>query len=265
MLYIFSNSDDKSIHHIVCTDSDIRAGVIISRIYEREHISGEPVRVIFHNETSVQGCVYGTPKRYEAIKATDKSNDTFEEEVAAKVAALGKGEYKINLSKSEPVNTQYNEFINDIIARYRDDTRPFTLWYFITHCIDTRGYDAEQLFKDVDAEVDRRIANDLNELDKVDDVLVATTKSKTVKPDVAAVIPYDNPEEFIYKANINELVARYYKYELNANRLDVIIEVARNNSYDVDKFVKDVSDAHKAAYTAYIAKTNKSNSANYEK
>ena len=35
MLYIFSNSDDKSIHHIVCTDSDIRAGVIISRIYER--------------------------------------------------------------------------------------------------------------------------------------------------------------------------------------------------------------------------------------
>ena len=68
MLYIFSNSDDKSIHHIVCTDSDIRAGIIISRIYEREHISGEPVRVQFHNDTSVQGCVYGTPKRYEAIK-----------------------------------------------------------------------------------------------------------------------------------------------------------------------------------------------------
>ena len=45
MLYIFSNSDDKSIHHIVCTDSDIRAGVIISRIYERERISGEPIRV----------------------------------------------------------------------------------------------------------------------------------------------------------------------------------------------------------------------------
>ena len=85
------------------------------------------------------------------------------------------------------------------------------------------------------------------------------------KPNVAAVVPYDNPEEFIYKANINELVSRYYKNKLNANRLDVIIEVARNNKYDVDKFVKDVSDAHKAAYTAYIAKTNKSNSDNYEK
>ncbi len=259
MLYIFSNSDDKSIHHIVCTDSDIRAGIIISRIYERERISGEPVRVQFHNDTSVQGCVYGTPKRYEAIKATDKSNDTFEEEVAAKVAALGKGESKINLSKGEPaIDTQYNEFINDIIARYRNDTRPFTLWYFITHCIDTRGYDAEQLFKDVDAEIDRLVTTGFKEETKA-------KVAKLSKPNVAPVVPYDNPEEFIYKANINELVARYYKNKLNANRLDVIREVARNNMYDVDRFIKDVSDAHKAAYIAYIAKTNKSNSANYEK
>lgn len=258
MLYIFSNSDDKSIHHIVCTDSDIRAGIIISRIYEREHISGEPVRVQFHNETSVQGCLYGTPKRYEAIKATNKSNDTFEEDIKAKVAELGKGEYKINLSKGEPVNSQYNEFINDIIARYRNDTRPFTLWYFITHCIDTRGYDAEQLFKDVDAEVGRLVTTGFKEETKA-------KVAKLSKPNVAPVVPYDNPEEFVYKANVNELVARYYKNKLNANSRDVIIEVARNNSYDVDKFIKDVSDAHKAAYTAYIAKTNKSNSANYEK
>lgn len=90
MLYIFSNSDDKSIHHIVCTDSDIRAGIIISRIYEREHISGEPIRVQFHNETAATGCIYGSAKRYEAIKSTDKRNDTFEEEVRAKVAELGK-------------------------------------------------------------------------------------------------------------------------------------------------------------------------------
>ena len=177
MLYIFSNSDDKSIHHIVCTDSDIRAGIIISRIYEREHISGEPIRVQFHNDTSVQGCVYGTPKKYEAIKATDKSNDTFEEEVKAKIAAL----------------------------------------------------------------------------------------SKTVEPNVAVVVPYDNPEEFIYKANINELVSRYYKNKLNANRLDVIREVARKHEYDVDKFIKDVVDAHKVAHAAYIAKSKKSNSDNYEK
>lgn len=60
-------------------------------------------------------------------------------------------------------------------------------------------------------------------------------------------------------------MTRYYEHKLNANRLDVIIEVARNNSYDVDKFVKDVSDAHEAAYAAYIAKTKKSNSNNYEK
>ena len=60
-------------------------------------------------------------------------------------------------------------------------------------------------------------------------------------------------------------MTRYYEHKLNANRLDVIIEVARNNSYDVDKFVKDVSDAHEATYAAYIAKTKKSNSNNYEK
>ena len=169
MLYIFSNSDDKSIHHIVCTDSDIRAGIIISRIYEREHISGEPVRVQFYNDTAATASVYGSAKRYEAIKLTDKSNDTFEEDIRAKVAEL----------------------------------------------------------------------------------------SKTTKPNVAAVVPYDNPEEFIYKANINKLVSRYYKNKLNDTRIDVMREVARNNSYDVDKFIKDVSDAHKAAYTAYIAKTNK--------
>lgn len=128
MLYIFSNSDDKSIHHIVCTDSDIRAGIIISRIYEREHVSGEPVRVQFYNDTATTASVYGSAKRYEAIKATDKSNDTFEEDVRAKVAALGKGEYKINLSKGEPaINSQYNEFINDIIARYRSDKRIIAL------------------------------------------------------------------------------------------------------------------------------------------
>ena len=209
MLYIFSNSDDKSIHHIVCTDSDIRAGIIISRIYEREHISGEPLRVQFYNDTAATASVYGSAKRYEALKATDKSNNTFEEEIRAKVAELGKGK--------PAVDTQYNEFINDIISRYRDDTRPFTLWYFVTHCIDTRGYDAEQLFKDVDV-------------------------------------------EFVYKANVNELVARCYRNKLNDTRLDVIREVAHNNNYDVDKFIKDVSDAHNVAYTAYIAKTKKSNS-----
>ena len=259
MLYIFSNSDDKSIHHIVCTDSDIRAGIIISRIYEREHISGEPVRVQFHNETSVQGCLYGTPKRYEAIKSTDKSNDTFEEEVAAKVAALGEGKYKINLSKGEPaIDSQYNEFINDIIAIYRTDKRIIPLKDFIYHYINLKDYDPETLYRDVDAEIGRLVTTGFKED-------VKAKVAKLSKPNVAAVVPYDNPEEFIYKANINELVSRYYEHKLNANNLDVIREVARNNSYDVDKFVKDVSDAHKAAYTAYIAKTKKSNSNNYEK
>ena len=253
MLYIFSNSDDKSIHHIVCTDSDIRAGIIISRIYEREHISGEPIRVQFHNETALKASIAGVAKRYEAIKATDKSNDTFEEEVKAKVAAL---------NKDEPaIDTQYNEFINDIIDRYRNDTRPFTLWYFITHCIDTRGYDGEQLFKDVDAEIGRLVTTGFKEETKAK----VAALSKTVEPNVAAVVPYDNPEEFVYKANINELVSRYYKNKLNANRLDVIREVARNNKYDVDKFIKDVSDAHKVAYTAYIAKTKKLNTDSDEK
>ena len=183
MLYIFSNSDDKSIHHIVCTDSDIRAGIIISRIYERESISGEPIRVHFRDDVAAAANIYGEPTRYEAIKATDKRNDTFEEEIRAKVAELGKGKSKINLSK-------------------------------------------------------------------------------TVKPDIVPVVPYVEGEEFIYKANINNLVARYYKNKLNANRLDVIREVARNNKYDVDKFIKDVSDAHKVAHAAYMkhkVNTNKSN------
>ena len=189
MLYIFSNSDDKSIHHIVCTDSDIRAGIIISRIYERERISGEPVRVQFYNDTAATASVYGSAKRYEALKATAKRNDTFEEEFAAKVAALGKSKSKINLSK-------------------------------------------------------------------------------TVKPNVAAVVPYDDPVEFVYKANINELVSRYYKNKLNANRLDVMREVARNNNYDVDKFIKDVRDAHNVAHAAYMkhkVNNNKSNTDNDEK
>lgn len=258
MLYIFSNSDDKSIHHIVCTDSDIRAGVIISRIYEREHISGEPIRVQFHNDTAAAASVYGSAKRYEAIKATDKSNDTFEEDVRAKVAALGKGEYKINLSKGEPVNTQYNEFINDIIDSYRKDKRIITLKDFVYHYINLKGCDPETLYRDVDAEIGRLLTTGFKED-------VKTKVAKLSKPNVVPVVPYDNPEEFIYKANINELVSRYYEHKLNANSLDVIIEVARNNKYDVDRFVKDVSDAHKAAYTAYIAKTKKSNSDNYEK
>lgn len=188
MLYIFSNSDDKSIHHIVCADSDIRAGIIISRIYEREHISGEPIRVQFYNETATTASIAGVAKRYEAIKATDKSNDTFEEEIRAKVAELNKSKSKINLSK-------------------------------------------------------------------------------TVKPNVTPVVPYDNPEEFIYKANINELVSRYYKHELNANRLAVIREVARDYHYDVDKFIKYVSDAHKVAHAAYMkhkVNNNKSDKSNNE-
>ena len=256
MLYIFSNSDDKSIHHIVCTDSDIRAGIIISRIYEREHISGEPIRVQFYNETATTASVYGSAKRYEAIKATDKSNDTFEEEVAAKVAALGKGE--------PAIDTQYNEFINDIIDSYRKDKRIIALKDFIYHYINLNGCDPEPLYRDVDAEIGRLLTTGFKE----DVKAKVAALSKTVKPNVAAVVPYDNPEEFIYKANINELVARYYEHKLNANRLDVIIEVARNNSYDVDKFVKDVVSAHESAFTAYMkhkVNTNKSNTDNDEK
>ena len=253
MLYIFSNSDDKSIHHIVCTDSDIRAGVIISRIYEREHISGEPIRVQFYNETATAASVYGSAKRYEAIKSTNKSNDTFEEEVAAKVAALGKGE--------PAIDTQYNEFINNIIDSYRKDKRIIALKDFIYHYINLNGCDPETLYRDVDAEIGRLVTTGFKE----DVKIKVAALSKTLKPNVAAVVPYDNPEEFIYKANINDLVAMYYKNNLNGASLYVIKEVARKNEYDVDKFIKDVSDAHKAAYTAYIAKTNKSNSANYEK
>ena len=247
MLYIFSNSDDKSIHHIVCTDSDIRAGIIISRIYEREHISGEPLRVQFYNDTAATASVYGSAKRYEAIKATDKRNDTFEEEVAAKVAELGKGE--------PAVNNQYNEFINDIIASYRSDKRILALKDFVYHYIDTRGYDPKTLYHDVDAEICRLLTAGIKEETKA-------KVAKLSKPNVAAVVPYDNPEEFVYKANIDELVARYYRNKLNANRLDVIREVARNNKYDVDKFIKDVSDAHNVAHAAYMkhkVNTNKSN------
>ena len=255
MLYIFSNSDDKSIHHIVCTDSDIRAGIIISRIYEREHISGEPIRVQFHNETATTASVYGSAKRYEAIKRTDKRNDSFEEEVRAKVAELGKG---------EPVNIKYSELVNDTIARYRSQRRDISLRDFVNY-VNTYGYNRDKLYADVVAEVDRRIVNDLNELEKVDDVLVPTTKSKTVKPNVAPVVPYDNPEEFIYKANINYIVSRYYKNKLNTNSFNVIREVARNNNYDVDKFIEDVVSAHELAHVAYIAKTKKSNTDNNEK
>ena len=174
MLYIFSNSDDKSIHHIVCTDSDIRAGVIISRIYEREQISGEPVRVQFYSDTAIKASVHGSAKRYEALKRTDKSDDTFEEEVRAKVAALA-------------------------------------------------------------------------------------------KPDVVPVVPYDDADAFLYSANVNALVGRYYKNKLNSTRLDVIKEVARNNNYDVDKFVKDVVSAHDAAFTAHKANIKKLNTNKDEK
>ena len=155
MLYIFSNSDDKSIHHIVCTDSDIRAGVIISRIYEREHISGEPVRVQFHNETATTASVYGSAKRYEAIKSTNKSTDSFEEEVRAKVAALGKGE--------PAIDTQYNEFINDIIDSYRKDKRIIALKDFIYNYINLKGYDPETLYRDVDAEIGRLLTTGIKE------------------------------------------------------------------------------------------------------
>lgn len=185
MLYIFSNSDDKSIHHIVCTDSDIRAGIIISRIYERERISGEPIRVQFYNDTATTASVYGSAKRYEAIKATDKSNDTFEEEVMAKVAALSKGGSKINLSKD--------------------------------------------------------------------------------KPDVTPVVPYDDADAFLYSANVNNFVARYYKDSNIIAIIGVIKEVARNNNYDVDKFIKDVISAHEAAYNDYNANKKKLNSDNHGK
>ena len=245
MLYIFSNSDDKSIHHIVCTDSDIRAGIIISRIYEREQISGEPVRVQFHNDTASAASVHGSAKRYEALKRTDKSNYTFEEGVKAKPA----------------VAVQYNEFINDIIARYRNDKRIIALKDFIYNYIDLKGYDPETLYRDVDAEICRLLTTGFKEETKAK----VAELSKTVKPNVAPVVPYDDADAFLYSANVNELVGRYYKNKLNANRLDVIREVARNNNYDVDKFVKDVVIGHDAAYTAYKANIKKSNTNKYEK
>ena len=251
MLYIFSNSDDKSIHHIVCTDSDIRAGIIISRIYEREQISGEPIRVQFHNDTAATASVHGSAKRYEALKRTDKSNDTFEEDIKAKVAALAK----------PAVAVQYNEFINDIISKYRDDKRYITLKDFIYNYIDLKGCDAETLYRDVDAEIYRRLSTGFKEETKAK----VAELSKTVKPDVAPVVPYNNIDAFLYSANVNELVARYYKNKLNSTRLDVIKEVARNNNYDVDKFVKDVVAGHEAAYTAHKANIKKSNTNKDEK
>ena len=253
MLYIFSNSDNKSIHHIVCTDSDIRAGIIISRIYEREQISGEPIRVQFHNETAATANIYGTPKRYEAIKATDKSNDTFEEEIRAKVAAL---------DEIVPTcSTQYKEFINDIISKYRDDKRYITLRDFIYNYIDTRAYNAEKVYNDVDAELYRRLSTNFKEETKTK----VAELSKTAKSDVVPVVPYNDIDTFLYSANVNELVARYYKNKLNDTRIDVMREVARNNNYDVDKFIKDVVSAHDAAYTAYKANIKKSNTNKDEK
>ena len=231
MLYIFSNSDDKSIHHIVCTDSDIRAGVIISRIYEREHISGEPIRVQFHNETALKASIVGVAKRYEAIKATDKSNDTFEEEIRAKVAELGKGE--------PAVNSQYNEFINDIIASYRNDKRIITLKDFVYNCIDLKGYNAEKVYNDVNAEVDKRITKGYKEELKA-------------KVDALATSNNDVNKASSYSARIDELAGAYYRHKLNNGMINIIKEVARNNNYDVDKFVKDVSRAHKDAHSAYM-------------
>ena len=87
----------------------------------------------------------------------------------------------------------------------------------------------------------------------------------TAKPDVAPVVPYDDADAFLYSANVNELVGRYYKNKLNANRLDVIREVARNDNYDVDKFIKDVVAGHEAAYTAHKANIKKSNGGKDEK
>lgn len=234
MLYIFSNSDDKSIHHIVCTDSDIRAGIIISRIYEREQISGEPIRVQFHNDTAAAASVDSVAKRYEALKRTDKSNDTFEEEIRAKVAELGK----------PAGNSQYNEFINDIIARYRSDKRIITLKDFVYNCIDLNGCDAETLYHDVDAEICRLLTTGFKEETKA-------KVAKLSKPDVAPVVPYDDADAFLYSANVNELVSKCYKDKGIITMLDAIKEVARNNNYDVDKFVKDVVSAHKDAHSAY--------------
>ena len=235
MLYIFSNSDDKSIHHIVCTDSDIRAGIIISRLYEREQISGEPIRVQFCNDTAAPTNIFAH-KRYEALKRTDNSNDTFEEEIRAKVAELGKGEPAVSIP--------YNEFINDIISKYRDDKRYITLKDFIYNYIDLNGCDAETLYHDVDAEIHRRLSTNFKE----------ETKAKVAelsKPDVAPVIPYDDADAFLYSANVNELVSKCYKDKGIITMLDAIKEVARNNNYDVDKFVKDVVSAHKDAHSAY--------------
>ena len=245
MLYIFSNSDDKSIHHIVCTDSDIRAGVIISRIYEREHISGEPIRVQFYNDTATAASVHGSAKRYEAIKATDKRNDTFEEDVRAKVAELSKPVNKlvpVDLAEGKDkavVDTQYNEFINDIIDSYRKDKRIITLKDFVYHYINLKGCDSETLYRDVDAEICR---------------LLTTGFKEDVKTKVDALATSNNDvnKASSYSARIDELAGAYYRHKLNTGMINIIKEVARNNNYDVDKFVKDVSRAHKDAHSAYM-------------
>ena len=192
MLYIFSNSDDKSIHHIVCTDSDIRAGIIISRIYEREQISGEPIRVQFHNETAATASVHGSAKRYEAIKATDKSINTFEEETKTKAAAL---------DENVPTcSSQYNEFINDIIIRYSNDKRYTTLKDFIYNCIDLNGCDPETLYRDVDAEIYRSVCGDFKEEMKAK----VAELSKTTEPDVSDAHEIAHTAYMKYKVNNNK-------------------------------------------------------------
>lgn len=233
MLYIFSNSD-KSIHHIVCTDSDIRAGIIISRIYEREQISGEPIRVQFRDDTAAATNIFAA-KRHEALKATAKSNDTFEEEIRAKVAELGK----------PTVDIKYKEFINDIITRYRNDKRIITLKDFVYNCIDLKGCDPERLYHDVDAEICRLLTTGFKEETKA-------KVAKLSKPDVAPVVPYNDTDAFLYSAHVNDLVGRYYTGSCITKRINTIKEVARNNNYDVDKFVKDVVNGHKDAHTAYM-------------
>lgn len=223
MLYIFSNSDDKSIHHIVCTDSDIRAGIIISRIYERERISGEPIRVQFYNDTSVRATVDSVAKRYDALKATDKSSNAYKEEI----------------STATSVEAQYNELINDIIFKYRNDRRCIALKDFVYNYIELNGYNPKKVYNDVNAEVYKRITKGFKE---------------ELKAKVAALGTSDNDddEEFRYSSKIRDIVSAYYKDKLNDIKIEVIKRVARNNNYDVDKFVKDARRAHKDAYSAYL-------------
>lgn len=261
MLYIFSNSDDKSIHHIVCTDSDIRAGIIISRIYERERISGEPIRVQFYNDTATTASVYGSAKRYEALKATDESNDTSVlatiDSVARRYEALKRTDKSNNtfeeeISTAPSVDIKYNQFINDIIAIYRTDKRIIALKDFIYNYIDLKGYDAEKVYNDVDSEICRLLTTGFKE----------ETKAKV---DALATSNNDVNKASSYSARIDDLAGTYYRHKLNRGMISIIKEVARNNNYDVDKFVKDVVCAHKVAYNDYKANKRKSNSDNNEK